>query len=148
MILRKQFLRDEELSGIESEKSFTVREDDPVSVHYFQQISGGSGKQFFSSPWGGCVLKNCDDSGELLEFSTMSDYEKFMKNSRKRQWIYLKLKVFRVNGVGMRLIGVFACPECECMSSLAGLEASQAPEDVKQICLLMLTVALSTRCQI
>ena len=143
MILRKQFLRDEELSGIESEKSFTVREDDPVSVHYFQQISGGSGKQFFSSPWGGCVLKNCDDSGELLEFSTMSDYEKFMKNSRKRQWIYLKLKVFRVNGVGMRLFGVFVCPECECMSSLAGLEASQAPEDIKQkLCLHSLVASM------
>jgi hypothetical protein len=103
--------------------------NDPVAINYFQQLSGDKNKQLFHSPWGGCVLKNCDSSGNLLEFISISDYEKYMKSKKKELWIHLKLKIFKVKGSDGSLFGVFMCSEC--MSSMTGLEVNQAPEDIQ-----------------
>ena len=103
--------------------------NDPVAIHYFQQVSCDKNKQLFHTPWGGCVLKNCDSSGNLLEFISISDYEKHMKSYKTELWIHLKLKIFKVKGSDDSLFGVFICSEC--MSSMVGLEVNQAPEDIK-----------------
>ena len=89
---------------------------------------------FFTCPWGGCLLKNCDQTGDLLEFSTLSDYERFMRESQRKLWLYMKLKVFKFDG--SNLFGVLVCPECESMASIEGLGVSQDPEVIKsKLCL-------------
>ena len=70
----------------------------------------------------GCVLKNCDSSGNLLEFPSMSEYEKQMKECKKELWVHLKLRIFKVKDSDGSLFGVFMCSEC--MSSMAGLQVN------------------------
>ena len=68
--------------GLEVEITIVIGEDGQA-VNYYQQITENSGANFFTSPWGGCLLKNCDEIGDLLEFSKISDYERFMRESYK-----------------------------------------------------------------
>ena len=67
--------------------------------------------------------------GNLLEFKSISDYEKHIKVYKKELWIHLKLKIFKVKGSDGSLFGVFMCSEC--MPSVASLEVNQAPEDIQ-----------------
>ena len=124
------------MSGVEVEKTFIV-ENDPVSVNYYQHISANRDTQLFTSPWGGCVIKNCNDGGELLEFSSINEYEKSKKESKL--WLYMPLKVFKFNE--LQLFGVYVCPECESMLTTKELESSQEPDDIKQILCLHSRVA-------
>ena len=120
-----------------------VIEDDKKSVNYFQQISENREVQYFTSPWGGCILRNCNDTGDILEVASISEYEKLRKESNTRLWLYLRLKVFKFNG--MQLYGVFVCNECESMSALEGLESSQDPEDIRpKLCLHSLVASMLT----
>ena len=88
-------------------------------------------------------MKNCSDLGDILQFKNISDYEKYIKDNRRIMWIYLRLKVFRVPGFGMKLFGVFICPQCELMSSLDALEVSQSPEDIRmKLCMHSLVASM------
>ena len=102
--------RSTSMTGLAVEKSFHVA-DDPKAVYYYQQINACRDTQIFDIAWGGCIIKNCMDNGELLEFDKKSDYEEFLKQKKKQLWLCLPLKVFRFEEV--ELYGVYCCPECE-----------------------------------
>ena len=55
------------MTGLAVEKSFHVA-DDPKAVYYYQQINACRDTQIFDIAWGGCIIENCMDNGELLEF--------------------------------------------------------------------------------
>ena len=121
------------MAGIDVEKSFHVA-DDPVSLCYFQQISARKDVHIFHATWGGCIIKNCDDNGELLEFKIKSEYDDFQKESKRKLWLYMKLKVFRLNRLD--LYAVFCCPECEVTSGTLELAVQQEPGVIGQrLCL-------------
>ena len=98
------------------------------SLNYLQQISEGS--NFFTSPWGGCLLRNCDEFGDLLEFNSISAYETYKKEQRTSLWLYMKLKIFQIPN-RFDIFAIFLCPQCESMTSMDGLQANQNPEDIK-----------------
>ena len=108
---------------MEIEKSFQVF-DVPKAVCYYQQICGSNGAQSFVAPWGGCILKNCNETGEILDFKTIKEYEEYFKNTKRQFWLYLPMKVFRNDS---ELFAVFCCPECESMAGMLGLQIQQSP---------------------
>ena len=100
-------------------------------MNYLQQLSEFKEFNFFLSPWGHCIIKNCGEAGDLLEFETMSQYEKYSKDKKKTLWLLLQLKVFQVPEL-FQVYGVFLCPQTECnMSSMDVLEAFQSPDDIR-----------------
>ena len=116
--------------GNEAEKIFTIDEKDSKAINYLRQVSENSDMNLFMSPWGGVLLKNCDAEGNLLEFNSISEYEKVLREGKiSNMWLYLPLKVFSYSN--MQLFGIFVCPECPVMSSIEGLEPSQDQETIK-----------------
>ena len=110
------------------EQTFKIK-DDIISRTYFQQISSNRDDQFYTSPWGGSVIKNCSLSGEILQFSSINQYETFKKETRKSLWLYMPLKVFQCRGT---LFGAYACPECPSMSVIKELASNQEPEIIER----------------
>ena len=80
-------------SGIDEEQGFVINVENPKEVHYYRQISSYL-KNLYRSPLGGCIIKNCTDDKELLQFASMGEFEKFQKDNRKQMWLHLKLKAF------------------------------------------------------
>ena len=95
-----------------------------MSVNYFQEISSAQDEHLHTSPWAGCLIKNCDQTGAALNFKSISEYETFRKHKRSL-WLYMPLKVFKFSG--FTLFGVYVCPECSSMASVKGLSSSQDP---------------------
>ena len=82
-----------------------------AELYYLQQISVNLQKNVFKCPWGGIIMRNSDDEGELLEFNILKDYKKQLR----RYWLYLRLTVFRqCDG----LFGVFSCDGCQIMKGM------------------------------
>ena len=129
------------MTGLAVEKSFHVA-DDPKAVYYYQQISACKDSQIFHITWGGCIIKNCMDSGELLEFEKISDYEEFLKQEKKQLWLCMSLKVFRYDEA--ELYGVYCCPECESMAGIPGLAIDQEPDAIRDRLCIHSRVASST----
>ena len=63
-------------------------------VFYLQQISADLNNQVFKCPRGGIIIRNSDIDGRLLTFKSKDDY----KQERKKLWLYLIIKVFRLRG--------------------------------------------------
>ena len=103
---------------------------DKKSVNYFQKISSNSHQYLHPCPWAGCIIRNCDKSGSILEFNTISEYEEFRKEEKRAMWIYMPLKVFIFNE--STLFGVYVCPECP-MSTVNDLSPAQQPDNVEKI---------------
>ena len=95
-------------------------------IYYLRQISADINNNFFKSPWGGIVMKNNDDCGELLTFKSKDSY----KSQRKKLWLYLHLKIFRHEG---GLHAVYCCNECESMKGVDKLQLDVDPETVKDL---------------
>ena len=115
------------------EKKFTIDVNNPKEIYYYQQISD-SEWNFYLSPWGGAIIKNCWSDGKLLEFPNIRGLEMFEKENRKQFWIYLKLKIFQFNV--NELFGVYICPECPSMKGTQELQVNQEPEIINQrLCL-------------
>ena len=85
---------------------------------------------FFLSPWGGLIVRNCEEDGKLLEFRNIAEFETFRKEERRSMWLYLKLKVFQFNA--SELFGIFVCPECASMAGMDELQVKQHPLDIIQ----------------
>ena len=47
----------------------------------------------FLLPWGGLVLRNCDELGDLLHFQSVAHY----RESSRPLWLILSLVIFREN---------------------------------------------------
>jgi hypothetical protein len=61
--------------------------------HYRKQLSKSNEENIFLLPWGGVVVKNCDDLGDLVIFKNIPQY----KESDKSLWLLLSLVLFREN---------------------------------------------------
>ena len=70
-------------------------------------------------------MKNEED-GELIHFTSKQHY----KSNAKKLWIYLQLKIFRLNGA---LYAVFCCDQCEVMEGVMKLRLDSSREDVDQL---------------
>ena len=102
-------------------------DEELTDVYYFQQINSDKGKLLFKLPWGGAIVRNCLENGEVLNFKTVKGYEIFKKESNRQFWLVLPLKVFRHSN---SLFGVYCCPQCK---SMAGTEELSTDQDPVQI---------------
>ena len=60
---------------------------------YTKNIAKPSEENAFLLPWGGVVLRNCDDLGDLLTFHSVAQY----REEGKPLWLMLSLVLFREN---------------------------------------------------
>ena len=124
------------------EKTFIINTDDSQEINYFQQLRCSRDQNLFMIPWGGCLLKNCNDAGDLLDFKNLKEYEDFMKVEKRTLWLHMRFKAFRTPTTSA-IYGVFVCPQCNITSSLLGLEATQLPENVaNRMCRHSLVVSM------
>ena len=65
-----------------------------TNVYFLQQICSDVENNVFKTPWGSILIHNCDDTGKLLEFNTVSDYH----DSEKNLCLNLILILFRPEG--------------------------------------------------
>jgi hypothetical protein len=112
---------------LEVEQTIKINEHDPKEIYYFRQLCD-SEFAFFTSPWGGLIIKNCEADGKLLEFHNVAGFETFRKETREPMWLYLKLKVFQFNASD--IFGVFVCPECPSMAGTDELQVKQDPLNI------------------
>ena len=118
------------------EKYIKIDEKDSKHINYFRQISECSDLNLFLSPFGGVVLKGCDDNGDILEFANIPEYERFMTSQNVKLWLYLRLKVFRYENNGLETFGVYICPSCEEMTGIQELSDCQDPFNLfPQLCI-------------
>ena len=95
-------------------------------IYYLRQISADLDNNFFKSPWGGIVMKNANEFGELLTFKSKDNY----KSQGKKLWLYLSLKIFKHEG-GLHV--VYCCNECDSMKGVDRLQLDVDPDTVKQL---------------
>ena len=60
---------------------------------YTKNLSKPNEENHFLLPWGGVVLRNCDDLGDLLTFKSVAHY----REEGKPLWLVLALVLFREN---------------------------------------------------
>ena len=61
--------------------------------NYMKNLSKPSEENRFLLPWGGVVLRNCDQLGDLLTFKSVSHY----RDEERPLWLVLSLVLFREN---------------------------------------------------
>ena len=110
------------------ENMFNVSLDEEMQdVFYFQQITQEKEKLLFKVPWGGAIIRNSLENGEVIKFRTVKEYETFKKENNKQLWLLLPLKVFRKDNA---LFGVYCCPQCQTMSGTDHLSVDQDPRQI------------------
>ena len=60
---------------------------------YSRNLAKTDEKNMFLLPWGGLVLRNCDELGDLLNFQSVAHY----RESSQPLWLMLSLVIFREN---------------------------------------------------
>ena len=127
--------------GIDVEANFGIN-DNPKSLHYLRQISESIETNFFLCSFGGVLLKDCKDDGDLLSFKSINEFENLKKlGSLSTLWLYLRLKVFFCNERDIGLYGIFVCPKCPTMSAIEEMGSIQDPEALKLLLCLHSRVA-------
>ena len=67
------------------EDSFKISlEQEIQDVFYYQQIAHQKRELVHKVPWGGAIVRNCLENGEMLQFKTLKEYEVFKKETRKQ----------------------------------------------------------------
>ena len=94
-----------------------------TNVYFLQQICSDVENNVFKTPWGSILIHNCDDTGKLLEFNTVSDYH----DSKKNLWLNLTLMLFRPEG--QDIFPVWCCPECPSMRDFTSMGVENDPSD-------------------
>ena len=64
------------------ERSFFIK-NDPRAVNYYEQVSANRCNYFFTSPWGGCLITNCTETGAPMNFNTIGSYELMKEKTNK-----------------------------------------------------------------
>ena len=64
----------------------------PNCLNYLRNISISENEHFFL-PWGGCVLRDCTQNGDLVSFKSVSEF-KDRKLLGEHQWLLLTLHLF------------------------------------------------------
>ena len=105
--------------------------NEPAEVFYYQQVFDDQDNLLFKTPWAGVLIHNCSDSGELLKFRNLKQFENFQKETGEQKWIYIKLKLLR-NPSDSRTYGVYVCPNCPSMAGVMALATTQVEEEVRQ----------------
>ena len=105
---------------------------DSIEINYLSQLSDQSAFHYFCSPWGGIVLRDCNEVGDIMEFNSVAHYNESKKKSHiSRMWVYLRLKIF--SHAQNDPYGVFICPHCPSMSGVGGLVREQLPESIESV---------------
>ena len=87
--------------------------------NYTRLLSRNDGEQkYFTTPWGGLVLKNITDSGALVKYASL----KTLRQKNVPLWVSCQLLLFRQNQTFFHL---FKCETCDCMSSVDSLSINQ-----------------------
>jgi hypothetical protein len=60
---------------------------------YSRNLAKTNEENMFLLPWGGLVLRNCDELGDLLHFQSVAHY----RESSRPLWLILSLVIFREN---------------------------------------------------
>jgi hypothetical protein len=78
------------MAGVED--SFKISLEQEIhDVFYYQQIAHNKTELVHKIPWGGVIVRNCIQTGELLQFKTIKEYEPISNC----MWLLLPLKMFR-----------------------------------------------------
>lgn len=104
--------------------------------HYLRNLAKCD-NSFFLTPWGGVILRNSDEDGDLVQHSTTQSFIQ----SKLPFWIYLILKIFRDD---QGIFGTFLCPNCQSMSSLSMMTMDQSRGAIEQL-LCLHSVAAAER---
>ena len=91
-------------------------------VNYIRNLSRKGQRDFYSIPWGGAILRNCNTEGELLEFETVHEYE----HGGKDLWIHLNIAIFRDQY--NEAFCEYICTKCPSMVGMNTLQISQNRE--------------------
>ena len=97
--------------------------EESKSVYYLQQICSDLSSNVFKTPWGSVLIHNCDETGKLLEFSSVQDY----KEGHRSLWLNLKLVLFRKD---RGTFPVWCCPECPSMRGFTSMGVKNNEEDL------------------
>ena len=57
---------------------------------YRRKLSNRNEENIFLLPWGGLVCRNCDDSGDLISYKSITDF----RSGDKPLWLVLSLVLF------------------------------------------------------
>jgi len=105
---------------------------DSIEINYLSQLSDQSAFHYFCSPWGGIVLRDCNEVGDIMEFNSVAHYDENKKKGHiSGMWVYLRLKIF--SHAQNDPYGVFICPHCPSMSGVGGLVREQLPESIESV---------------
>ena len=107
--------------------------------NYTKNLSKPNEESKFLLPWGGILLRNCDDLGDLLSFKSVAQY----RDQEKPLWLVLSLVLFRDNVWHFQLIfcvkhfflqgelfQIYSCNCCSVMEIVSGMRLDQRKEEL------------------
>jgi hypothetical protein len=121
---------------------------------YRKNLSKPNEKNIFLLPWGGVVCRNCDDTGELVSYKSVSSY----RDGDKPLWLVLSFVLFRENVSYLGYLGsattnlfcifplfqilflfqgnvfsIYSCSACSSMESVPGMGFQQEKEQIQTL---------------
>ena len=110
---------------------------------YVKSLSKKKEENVFLLPWGGVVLRNCDDLGDLLTFHSVAHY----REEDKPLWLLLSLVLFRDNvshydksfksieifSFQDDIFQIYSCSSCEEMQTVQGMRLDQTKEEMESL---------------
>ena len=94
--------------------------------NYCQNLAKSNEENKRLLPWGSLVLRNCDDTGDLVTFQNVTHF----REEDQPLWVLLMLVLFRDN---VHLFSVYACRTCPSMEGIQGMHMNQREEDVRDL---------------
>ena len=97
-------------------------------LNYVRQVRRPNSDDFFISTWGGCVIRNVDETGNLVKFSSKATYIR----NRIPMWVFLKLVIFK-NPNTNELYPAYQCNTCEEMKAVCSMSYEQDPDEIEAL---------------
>ena len=97
-------------------------------MDYVRQVRRPNSDDFFISTWGGCVIRNVDETGNLVQFSSKATYIR----NRIPMWVFLKLVIFK-NPNTDELYPAYQCNTCEEMKAVCSMSYEQDPDEIEEL---------------
>ena len=95
-------------------------------INYCKNLAKTNDENKHLLPWGSVILRNCDDTGDLVTFQNVTHF----REEDQPLWVLLVLVLFRENG---NLFSVYACRTCPSMEGIQGMHMNQREEDVRDL---------------
>ena len=96
--------------------------------NYIRQVRRPDPDNFFTTTWGGCLIRNVDKDGKLVSCSSREKY----KNSKIPMWVYLKLTIFK-SSQDSTPFPVYQCLTCDTMKAVGGMSLNQNPDEIQPL---------------